>query len=74
MIIGVSIYNLGFDGLFYDTGIPTSELDEVTMGAGMYDELYVTVDDETDSEQTKPDLWNLKTIMDANFNNGSRKY
>lgn len=69
MIIGVSIYNLGFDGLFYDTGIPTSELDEVTMGAGMYDELYVTVDDETDSEQTKPDLWNLKTIMDANFNN-----
>ncbi|WP_225415000.1 hypothetical protein [Limosilactobacillus reuteri] len=63
------MYNLGFDGLFYDTGIPTSELDEVTMGAGMYDEMYVTVDDETTSEPTKPDQWTLKTIMDANFNN-----
>lgn len=69
MIIGVDYYGYGFDQMFFDTPIPTSELDEVTMGAGMYDELFVSVDEEIGQDQTVPDDWTLKTIMDADFNN-----
>lgn len=69
MIIGVDYYGYGFDQMFFDTPIPTSELDEVTMGAGMYDEMFVSVDEDIDQDQTVPDDWTLKTIMDADFNN-----
>lgn len=69
LIIGVDYYNYGFDQQFYDTPIPTSELDEVMMGAGMYDEVFISVDDTIDEKQEKPAQWTLKTIMDANFNN-----
>lgn len=69
MIIGVDYFNYGFDQQYYDTAIPTSELDELMMGAGMYDELFVSVDDTIDEKQEKPAQWTLKTIMDAEFNN-----
>lgn len=69
MIIGVDYFDYGFDQQYYDTPIPTSELDEVEMGAGMYDEVYVSLDTEQSKEQEKPSTWNLKTIMDAEFNN-----
>ena len=69
MIIGVDYFNYGFDQQFYDTPIPTSEIDEVMMGAGMYDEMFISVDTTLDDSQTKPAQWNLKTIMDAKFNN-----
>ena len=70
MIIGVDYYGYGFDQQYYDTPIPTSELDEVTLGAGLYDELFISVDTTIDDSQTKPSQWTLKTIMDAEFNNG----
>lgn len=69
MIIGVDCFNSSFDTMFYDTAIPTSELDEVTMGAGMYDEMFISLDTSIDHAQVKPDQWKLKTIMDAEFNN-----
>lgn len=69
VIIGVDYFDYGFDQQFYDTPIPTSELDEVTMGAGMYDELFVSVDTDIGESPTKPEKWMLKTIMDAQFNN-----
>lgn len=69
MVIGVDFFNYGFDQQYYDTPIPTAEIDEVTLGAAMYDELYITVDDEADRKQEKPSTFNLKTIMDAGFNN-----
>lgn len=69
MIIGVDYYGYGFDQQYYDTPIPTSELDEVTMGAGMYDEFFLSVDAEIDDSPTKPKAWQLKTLMDATFNN-----
>ena len=34
-------YGYGFDSQYYDTPLPTAELDEVIIGAGMYDEMYV---------------------------------
>lgn len=69
MIIGVDYYGYGFDQQYYDTPIPTSELDEVTMGGGMYDEFFLSVDTEIDESPTKPKDWQLKTLMDATFNN-----
>lgn len=69
MIIGVDYFNYGFDQQFYDTPIPTSQLDEVMLGAGMYDEMFISVDTDIDKKQEKPAQWTLKTIMDATFNN-----
>lgn len=69
MIIGVDYFNYGFDNTYYDTAIPTSELDEVEMGAGMYDEFFLTVDTTVDDSPTKPKDWQLTTLMDAEFNN-----
>ena len=62
MIIGVDYFNYGFDQQFYDTPIPTSEIDEVMMGAGMYDEMFISVDTTLDDSQTKP-LWTLSSII-----------
>lgn len=69
MIIGVTFYGSSFAGNVYDTAIPTSEIDEVTLNTGMYDELYVTVDTSITKEDVKPTGWAIKNIMNAKFNN-----
>lgn len=69
MIIGYNFFSKGFHGNVFDTAISTSHIDEVIMGAGIYDELYITVDTTVGSENKKPDKWRLKTIMDAKFKN-----
>ena len=69
MIVGVDFFSKGFDGNVYDTPIPTSEMDEVIIGTGMYDELFVSVDTTIDHTNIQPDTWEIKTIMDAKFNN-----
>ncbi|EJE97750.1 hypothetical protein [Liquorilactobacillus mali] len=69
MIIGYDFFNRNFDGVIYDTPIATAGIDEVTLGAGMYDELYVTVDNTVDDKNERPEEWEIKTIMDAKFNN-----
>ena len=69
MIIGYDFFGKDFHGNIFDTAISTSELDEVTVGAGLWDEIFVSVDTTIDDYEEKPDLWQLKTIMDAKFQN-----
>lgn len=57
------------DGNVFDTPIPTSHLDELTMGAGIYDEVFVSVDTTIGEENVKPSKWQLKTIMNSKFEN-----
>lgn len=67
MIIDYDFFGVGLDGNVFDTAIPTENIDEVTLGAGIYDEIYVTVDTSIGAEIKKPDKWKLKTIMNAKF-------
>ena len=57
------------DGTVFDTAIPTGGIDEVTLGAGIYDELFISLDTEIGSQNAKPTSWQLKTIMNAKFEN-----
>lgn len=68
MIIGHTFFGHGMEGVVYDTAIPTDELDEVWLGEGMYDEVFVSLDTSINSTNEKPTGWQLKTIMDAKFN------
>lgn len=68
MIIGYSFFNKDIDGIIYDTAIPTSEIDEVTLSDGMYDELFTSVNTTIDKTNERPEGWEIKTIMDAKFN------
>lgn len=67
MIIGYNFMGHEFHGIIFDTAIPTAELDEVTMGAGLWDELFVSVDTKIGEDMLKPNNWQLKTVMDAKF-------
>lgn len=67
MIIGYDYFGYNFHGTLYDTAIPTVGIDELTLGAGIYDELYISVDTKTSSANEKPQKWDLKNIMDAKF-------
>ncbi|UDM72726.1 hypothetical protein [Vagococcus fluvialis] len=68
MIIGYNFFANSFHSTVFDTAIPTSDIDEVVMGAGIYDELFVSVDTSIGDEDVKPTSWAIKTIMDAKFN------
>lgn len=68
MILGYNFYRKTFHSTVYDTAIPTSELDDVVMGPGIYDELFVSVDTKIGEDNVKPTSWAIKTIMDAKFN------
>lgn len=52
MIIGYNFFNKDFHGMIWDTAIPTSEQDELTMGAGIYDQIFVSVDTKIDNGST----------------------
>lgn len=69
MIIGYDFFGLDFSGNIYDTAIPTSGLDELTLGAGIYDELFISVDTTIDGSDTRPKKWMLKNIMHSKFQN-----
>ena len=69
MIIGYNFFNKDFHGVIFDTAIPTSEQDELTIGAGIYDQIFVSVDTAIDDKNVKPDKWNKKNIMNAKFKN-----
>ena len=69
MIIGYNYFGKGMEGNVFDTAIPTGGIDEVIMGAGIYDELYITLDKSVGSVNQKPSGWQLKTIMNAKFEN-----
>ncbi|MBO1087235.1 hypothetical protein [Enterococcus mundtii] len=68
MIIGYNFFGSTFHSVVFDTAIPTSDIDEVVMGAGIYDELFVSVDTKIGDDNVKPANWAIKTIMDAKFN------
>jgi hypothetical protein len=68
VIVGYTYFGKDMDGNVYDTAIPTSEIDEVTLSDGMYDELFTSVNTEIDKTNERPDGWEIKTIMDAKFN------
>lgn len=67
MIIGYDFFGLGVNGNVFDTAIPTSQIDELKMGAGIYDELFISVDTDIDSSNVKPTTWAIKNIMHAKF-------
>lgn len=70
MIIDYNFFGLRLEGLVFDTPIPTSNIDEVTLGAGIYDELYITVETNPsliNDTNIKPSGWKLKTIMNSKF-------
>lgn len=69
MIIGYDFFGLNLSGNVYDTAISTSHIDEVTIGAGLYDEIYLTVDTSVKGNNERPHKWQLKTIMNAKFKN-----
>lgn len=69
MIIGYNFFNKDFHGIVFDTAIPTSQQDELTIGAGIYDQLFISVDTTINSENVKPDKWYKKNIMNAKFEN-----
>lgn len=67
MIIGYSIFNNGFHSNYFDTALPTSQIDELTIGSGIYDELYLTLDTTVSMVNEKPSRWFLKTIINPKF-------
>lgn len=67
MIIGYDFMNKDVQGTFFDTAIPTSHLDEMTIGSGVYDEIFITVDTTEENNKVRPEKWQLKHIMDAKF-------
>lgn len=69
MIIGYNFFNKDFHGIVFDTAIPTSEQDELTLGAGIYDQLFISVDTTINGDNVKPDKWYKKNIMNARFQN-----
>lgn len=67
MIIGYNYFSRGFHSNVFDTAIPTSHIDEVVVGAGIYDEIFVSVDTTIEDDKKKPTSWQLKTIMNPSF-------
>ncbi len=66
MIIGFNFYNLE-EGCVYDSPVCTDDHDELELGQGIYDQVYVTLDKDSPSGVAKPQNWTNKTIMNAQF-------
>lgn len=66
MIVGYSFY--GLEDVVWDTAIPTTQLDTMRMGEGIYDEIYMTLDTNI-KDDGKRENWSLKTIMNSKFEN-----
>lgn len=66
MIIGYDFYSLE-EGCVYDTPVCTEDIDELELGQGVYDHVYVTLDVKTDDSVNKPTKWTTQTVMDAKF-------
>lgn len=68
MIIDYNFFGYEKHGVIWDTAIPTSHIDEVIVGAGIYDEIFVSLDTTIGEQDAKPTSWQLKTIMNPKFN------
>ncbi|HFI0463208.1 TPA: hypothetical protein ACGO1T_000552 [Streptococcus suis] len=69
MIIGFNYWGNSIHSNVFDTAIPTSQLDELTIYQGVYDEVFLSVDTKIGKQNEKPTRWQLKHIMDAKFKN-----
>lgn len=68
MLIGYDYFG-SRNNLCFDTAIPTSQLDTVIIGSGVYDELYISLDTAISKANNRPQGWFLKNIMHAKFQN-----
>lgn len=68
MIIGFDFFGKGLNGNAWDTAIPTSQLDNLYINEGIYDEMYMSLDT-TIPKDNKKDDWSLKTIINPEFQN-----
>ena len=66
MIVGHSFY--GLEDVVWDTAIPTTQLDTMRIGEGIYDEIYMTLDTNIKDDGNR-EKWSLKTIMNSKFEN-----
>lgn len=69
MIIGYDFFSKGINGNVFDTGIPTTAIDEMTIGSGIYDEILVSVDTSITEADERLTGWHLKTLMNPKFEN-----
>lgn len=67
MIVGYTTFDGSFHSTVFDTAIPTSQIDELTIGPGIYDEMYVTLDTTINAVNERPSQWFLKTIINPRF-------
>lgn len=67
MIIGYDFFALGLNGNVYDTALSVNSIDEVAIGAGIYDEMLLSVDTSIEPSIKKPTKWSIKTVIDAKF-------
>ena len=69
MIIGYNFFGREMEGNVFDTAISTTALDEMSIGAGIYDEILVSVDTSLTDADERLDGWHLKTLMNPKFEN-----
>lgn len=67
MIIDYNFFGFEFGGTVWDTPICTDHIDELVIGEGVYDEIYIDLDTNIEEYNSKPNNWTLTTIMDAKF-------
>lgn len=67
LIIDYNFFGFEFGGCVWDTPICTDQLDELVVGEGVYDEIYVDLDTNIPDNTAKPTNWSMRTIMDAKF-------
>ena len=53
--------------MYFDTAIPTSQLDDIVLYEGIYDELYISLDTAISRVNERPTGWFLKNIMHSKF-------
>lgn len=66
MIIGYNFFGCE-EGAIFDTPICTELLDEMSVGGGTYDEIYIDLDTSLPNNINKPIMWGIRTIMDAKY-------
>lgn len=69
MIIGFNYWGNSVHSNVFDTAIPTSQLDDLTIYQGVYDEIFLSVDTKIDKTNVKPSKWQMKHIINAKFKN-----
>ena len=67
MILGYNVFGYEWEGLVWDTPIPTEAIDTLRVFEGTYDGIYIDLDTDLESNQDKIEDWRIKTILNAEF-------